>query len=233
MPCIKQWAPHSWEPDVAREGEALVQIFSDLGYDDETVGGMIRAYTADAMWTLPIMTGALGLSMMTTDINYILRKDGKMALMLDIGRNKPDKFPEEIRPEQYECGRYVEYDTDLRAWVADLEIMHARMMANLWADIFDAKAKGVDATLLEEQVKEFDASEICDKGKWAHGIATKPVPKFSVVTKWIQEYYPDFFDLANKIIFFKSPDSSRPPFVVAKVHPVCIFLEAKMDQEAL
>ena len=95
MTSIKQWAPESWQPFAAPQGPALVQLFSDLGYD-KAADGMIQAYKAEPAVNLDMMKGALGFSAMTTDINHIWTSAGKMALMMDIGRNKPDKMPEEF-----------------------------------------------------------------------------------------------------------------------------------------
>jgi hypothetical protein len=54
-----------------------------------------------------------------------------------------------------------------------------------------------------------------------------PFPKFFMVTKWIEKYYQDFFLMANKIVFFKAPGTTKPPFVQLKEHGICIYFKGR------
>jgi len=64
-------------------------------------------------------------------------------------------------------------------------------------------------------------------GDWANGIALVPFPKFALVTKWLVKYCPDVYAAANKMIFYKAPETTKPPFLQLKVHRTCFFFKGR------
>jgi hypothetical protein len=196
MASIKQWSPESWQSSAASQGPAIVQLFDKLGLR-QSLDAIVHAYTADSAVNLKLMKAALGCSQMTTDINYVWTSSGKMALLMD------DSKIMSMEEAGFDDVDFVTYDTQLRAWVADLEMMHTQTMAHLSENFEWAMTDNQEqaATDVYEQMKEYDVSNICEKGLWANGIALAPIPKFFVVTKWIKQHYAKFFDMANKMIF--------------------------------
>ena len=135
------------------------------------------------------------------------------------GRNQPNEMPKEFRGVDF-----MSYDTRLRVWVADLGTMHAKLMVKIAMDLDNAKAMGLETGHLEQQLKDYDVTQMCEQGEWACGIS---LTKFFVVTTWIKQYYPDFYDMANKIIFWKAPDTKAPPFLQIKEHRTCFFFKGR------
>jgi len=218
---LKVWCPDQWQSFAAPQGPALVNVFEKFGYDNK-IHDMIAAYKANPSVNLQMMKEATGNIDKSTDINYIWTSDGIMALMLEPGRNKED-IPKEFE----DLEEFVKYDLKLRAWVADLSIMHTKLMTNLTSKLNAMKANGADTETIEKEIKEFDVANICEDGNWANGIALSPFPKFFVVTKWIKHYYPTLFDMANKMMFFKVPGIKAPPFIQIRKHRTCIFFKGR------
>ena len=50
----------------------------------------------------------------------------------------------------------MSYDTKLRAWVADLGIMHAKLMVKIAMDLDNAKAMGLETGPLEKQLNDYE-----------------------------------------------------------------------------
>ena len=162
---------------------------------------------------LDMMREATGNWQETGDINYIWTSGGRMALLLNpiVDVNNEDGL--------------LNYDTSLRAWTADLEKLHQKLMTHL--AVQRAQAEGEDLAALDEEMAEFAATNICDQGDWSKGVSLVPYPKFFVVTKWIKKYFPALFDVANKMSFYKAPGTKAPPFVQIKVHRTCFFFKGR------
>jgi len=165
---------------------------------------------------LDMMKTATGNTVETSDINYIWTSQGRMALMLEVSMGDAGKMPLEK----------ATYDTELRAWTIDLEIMYDELMAKLNEKMSSATTQE-DQQAIAKEIAEFDKHNTCDQGDWANGIAVSPTPKFFVVSKWIAKYFPYELSLANKIFFYKQPGTKAPPFLQVKVHRTCFFFKGR------
>ena len=217
------WNPDQWHADVAAQGPELVKIFESIDYAHKACA-MIAAYNAEPKDRLMMMVNATGNIEETSDINYVWTSEAKVALLLEPGRNLPETMPEEFGEVTF-----VRYDDKLRAWVADVSSMHAELLQRLAAELVEVREnQHVSQTQVEQELvkelEEFDANNICELGDWVNGIALTPSKHF-MVTKWIKKYYQDFFCMANKMIFFKVPATTRPPFVQIKVHLTCFYFK--------
>ena len=219
MTSLKQWSPNQWQSFAAAQGPALVELFKELGYDDKAASAILAAYKSDVASNLNLMKAAVGATEKTSDINYVWTAHGRMALMLMPGMNQPDEMPNE-----FEAADFITYDAKLRAWVADLGAMHARLMIQLGKDLDNAKAMGLETGPIEAQIQKYDANQTCEGGDWALGIA---LTEFFVVTSWIKQYYPKLFDMANKMVFWKAPGTKAPPFLQIREHRTCFFFKGR------
>jgi hypothetical protein len=139
-----------------------------------------------------------------------------MALMLETSFGNPDKTPHAMST----------WDEKLCAWVIDIETMYNKLMEMLEEKLKAATTEEEKAEIQGEMDK-FDKKNTCDDADWANGISVVPFPKFSVVSQWIKQYFPNELDMANQIIFYKVPGTKAPPFVQIKVHRACFFFKGK------
>ena len=205
------WCPGQWQ--MTSQGPALVELFNKLGYD-ENVDDMIRAYKADPNANLAMMQNATGNTEQSIDINYVWNSHGKISLIMQ-------------GEESLKDADFITHDTKLRARVADIGQMHGQMMEQLSIQLEAAKMDGMDTDALEKEIKEYDVSEICQNGHWENGIALTPFPKHFWVTKWIKKYFPECYEMANKMVFYKPPGSKAPPFVQIRVHRTCFLFKGR------
>jgi len=206
MSCSKlvAWEAEQWNnPSM---GSALVERFDGL-MPEGTTQAVLSAFSASPACILEAMKAATGLTARSEDINYIWTSKGRMALVLDEGRNQPSQ-----KPPCESLGDTVSYDETLRAWVADLGLIHAAVLEQV-SD--------------EEERKALDATQFCDDGDWANGISLTPFPKFPLVTKWLQKHCAELVAIANKMVFFKAPGTTKPPFMQIKVHRTCFLFKGR------
>jgi hypothetical protein len=210
---ITPWNIGEWtDPAV---GEHLVKVFHDLGYADK-MAAMLDAYLAPPETNLAKMQEATGNTEKKTDINYIWTSAGRMGLMLEKSIGNPGEKPHTM----------ATYDEKLRAWVIDLETMYDELMSRFREKLAAAKA-AEEKQEIEKEIEKFDKKNTCEDAAWANGIAMTPAPKFSVVSEWINKYYPDLVAISNQMIFYKLPGTKAPPFLQIKVHRTCFFFKGK------
>jgi len=210
---LEPWMQDQWADRAL--GKHLVETVHNLGYTTK-LAEMRDAYKAPPERNLDMMKKATGNIVQTNDINYIWTSLGRMALMLEESRADPEKKP---LPK-------ATYDDKLRAWVMDLETLYEELMAMLQEKLDAAKTEE-DKEQIAHEIKKFDKRTTCDQGDWANGIAVRPTPQFRIVSKWVNKYFPDELNLANKLFFYRPPGTAAPPFVQMKVHRTCFFFKGR------
>jgi hypothetical protein len=212
------WQLDQWKnPDV---GPQLLEHFRNLGYDDKTL--MISfALRARPDKRLAALIEATGNTVRSSDINYVWTSSGRMAILLDDKQSCKDQPP--LVGLFY--AEALTFDEALRAWVVDLGLVHAQVIRNLEREA--ASATTEEAARIAEELLEFAAENMCENGDWANGIALVPFPKFALVTKCLKTYCPDLHAAANKMIFYKAPETTKPPFLQLKVHRTCFFFKGR------
>eukprot|EP00931_Biecheleriopsis_adriatica_P122584 TRINITY_DN9758_c0_g1_i2.p1 TRINITY_DN9758_c0_g1~~TRINITY_DN9758_c0_g1_i2.p1 ORF type:complete len:195 (+),score=37.60 TRINITY_DN9758_c0_g1_i2:157-741(+) len=79
----------------------------------------------------------------------------------------------------------------------------------------------------EDELEQFHVKNICEQGDWSRGIAITPSPKFFIVTQWVKKYFKRYYDMANKLTFYKRPGTKAPPFVQVKKHRTCFLFKGR------
>jgi len=211
---VSVWESKQWNESVAPQGPALLKIISDLGHDENRLA-MVQAYRSSPASTLKMMKEATGCSEETDDVNYAWTSQGRMALLL-----------EGMKPDDTTCkdDDFVRYDPKLRIYTADLGMMHERLMNNLNSTFCDSSVAGEE---IEKELQEFHVDNICENGDWSNGVAVTPVPKFYIVTKWVKKYFRKYYDMANKLTFYKRPGTKGPPFLQIKKHRTCFLFKGR------
>jgi len=198
-----------------------------------------------------MMMGATGNTEKREDINYVWTSKGKIALMIDT-KEFPEKAKEFIEYdamlhahvadlEQMHTTLMEHLQNKLQT-AADMDTDEIEMMDHLQNRVQSATETDpeeiaalknlqekfqIDTDEIEKEVKEFGVDNICAQGNWNNGIALEPFPKFFLVTKWVKKYFPMFYDIANKMIFYKQVGTKAPPFVQIKKHRRCFLFKGR------
>jgi len=212
------WEIDQWRnPDVAPQ---LLGHFHDLGYDDKALP-MSLALRARPDKRLAALIAATGNTVRSSDINYVWTSSGRMAVILDEKQSCKHQRP----ADGSFYAEALTFDDALRAWVVDLGLVHAQVICNLNRKFDNATPE--ESERIAGELREFAAENMCENGDWANGIALVPFPKFALVTKCLKTYCPDLYAAANKIIFYKAPETTKPPFLQLKVHRTCFFFKGR------
>ena len=220
---IEAWKVEHWKDE--KLAPKLTQLFEKLKYNDK-IDAMIKAYEADPTVNLGQMIQATGNVHESEDVNYVWTSWGRMALLMELGRNKPDERPAGLA---FLGEEILKYDDQLRAWTVDLGGLHAEVMKYLEMEnenemqVFIRKCQGWDE--IEKERREFDVNEICQNGDWKNGIMMQPIMKFSIVTKWLKKYCNVVYDAANKMRFHRSSEEREEEHIQIKEHRTCIFFK--------
>jgi hypothetical protein len=215
------WQPCEWKDGATPA--ALVDCFISLGLGD-AVPGILEGFTGAPTSRLLAIIKATGNTEMSQDVNYVWTSAGRIALMLDTGRNDPEHAPAVLCG----CAGCATYDMPLRAWVVDLGALHAKVCDDLRA--MAEELRPIDEELrkkYEEDIEAIKAENMCDGGDWANGVSLQPYPKFALVTAWVRRYCASIYEDANEIVFWKRPGTKAPPFVQVKVHRTCFFFKGR------